>query len=45
MALRQMDNSRYAEKTRGPEDKYLGPLVKTIMNRCIHCNALRSLHH
>lgn len=32
-----MDNSRYAENKRAVEDKYIGPLVKTIMNRCIHC--------
>jgi NADH-quinone oxidoreductase subunit G len=22
---------------RAVEDKYIGPLVKTVMNRCIHC--------
>ena len=32
-----MDNSRYQENKRAVEDKYIGPLVKTIMNRCIHC--------
>jgi NADH-quinone oxidoreductase subunit G len=32
-----MDNSRYNENKRAVEDKYIGPLVKTIMNRCIHC--------
>lgn len=32
-----MDNSRYGESKRSVEDKYIGPLVKTIMNRCIHC--------
>ncbi|MEQ8307409.1 MAG: NADH-quinone oxidoreductase subunit NuoG [Hoeflea sp.] len=32
-----MDNSRYEENKRAVEDKYIGPLVKTIMNRCIHC--------
>ena len=25
------------ERKRGVEDKNLGPLVKTIMTRCIHC--------
>src|SRR5256885_7900459 len=25
------------ENKRAVEDKYIGPLVKTIMNRCIHC--------
>jgi NADH-quinone oxidoreductase subunit G len=29
--------SRYAENKRAVRDKYLGPLVKTQMNRCIHC--------
>ncbi len=32
-----VDNSRFAENKRAVEDKYIGPLVKTIMNRCIHC--------
>lgn len=32
-----MDQSRYQESKRSVEDKYIGPLVKTIMNRCIHC--------
>jgi NADH-quinone oxidoreductase subunit G len=32
-----VDASRYAENKRAVEDKYVGPLVKTIMNRCIHC--------
>ncbi|WP_137135119.1 NADH-quinone oxidoreductase subunit NuoG [Rhizobium sp. FKY42] len=32
-----MDASRYAENKRAVEDKYIGPLVKTVMNRCIHC--------
>ena len=31
------DASRYAENKRAVEDKYIGPLVKTIMTRCIHC--------
>ena len=31
------DRSRYAENKRAVEDKYMGPLVKTSMNRCIHC--------
>ena len=29
--------SRYAENKRAVRDKELGPLVKTIMTRCIHC--------
>ena len=32
-----MDGSRYRENKRAVEDKYIGPLVKTIMTRCIHC--------
>ncbi len=32
-----MDHSRYAENKRAVRDKYLGPLVKTVMTRCIHC--------
>ena len=32
-----MDGSRYKENKRAVEDKYIGPLVKTIMTRCIHC--------
>jgi len=29
--------SRYAENKRAVDDKYMGPLVKTIMTRCIQC--------
>src|SRR3954464_5543053 len=32
-----VDASRFAENKRAVEDKYLGALVKTSMNRCIHC--------
>ncbi|WP_057465608.1 NADH-quinone oxidoreductase subunit NuoG [Pseudovibrio sp. POLY-S9] len=32
-----VDSSRYAENKRAVENKYVGPLVKTIMTRCIHC--------
>jgi NADH-quinone oxidoreductase subunit G len=32
-----MDHSRYAENKRAVSNKNLGPLVKTIMTRCIHC--------
>ena len=31
------DRSRYHENKRAVPDKELGPLVKTSMNRCIHC--------
>lgn len=31
------DFSRYRENKRAVEDKYIGPLVKTVMTRCIHC--------
>src|ERR1039457_3901800 len=32
-----VDASRYQENKRAVENKYIGPLVKTIMTRCIHC--------
>jgi NADH-quinone oxidoreductase subunit G len=32
-----MDSSRYREAKRAVKDKYMGPLVKTIMTRCIQC--------
>ena len=32
-----VDTSRYGENKRAVEDKYLGVLVKTSMNRCIQC--------
>jgi NADH-quinone oxidoreductase chain G len=31
------DMSRFREWKRSTEDKNLGPLIKTIMTRCIHC--------
>ena len=31
------DRSRYKENKRAVKDKDLGPLIKTIMTRCIHC--------
>ena len=31
------DDSRYAENKRAVPEKYMGPLVKTAMTRCIHC--------
>jgi len=31
------DGSRFLENKRAVEDKDLGPLIKTIMTRCIHC--------
>jgi NADH-quinone oxidoreductase subunit G len=31
------DDSRYAENKRAVEEKYMGPLIKTIMTRCIQC--------
>lgn len=31
------DRSRYAEEKRAVKDKELGPLVKTVMTRCIQC--------
>ncbi|MGQ9365204.1 NADH-quinone oxidoreductase subunit NuoG [Azospirillum sp. ST 5-10] len=32
-----MDHGRFAENKRAVKDKYMGPLIKTIMTRCIHC--------
>ncbi|HYD65358.1 NADH-quinone oxidoreductase subunit NuoG [Azospirillum sp.] len=31
------DRGRYGENKRAVKDKYMGPLIKTIMTRCIHC--------
>jgi NADH-quinone oxidoreductase subunit G len=33
-----VDTSRFAENKRAVEDKYIGVLVKTSMNRCIQCS-------
>ena len=30
-------SSRYTENKRAVEDKHMGPLIQTIMTRCIHC--------
>lgn len=32
-----IDTSRYKENKRAVEEKYMGPLVKTVMTRCIQC--------
>ncbi len=32
-----MDHSRFEEAKRAVSEKYMGPLIKTIMTRCIHC--------
>ena len=32
-----VDTSRFAENKRSVEDKYIGVMVRTSMNRCIHC--------
>src|SRR5438874_1532819 len=32
-----VDASRYRENKRAVDEKYIGALVKTVMNRCIHC--------
>ena len=32
-----ISSNRYAENKRAVEEKYLGPLVKTVMTRCIQC--------
>ena len=31
------DGSRYAENKRAVEEKHMGPLIKTVMTRCIQC--------
>jgi NADH-quinone oxidoreductase subunit G len=31
------DDSRYGENKRAVEEKYMGPLIKTVMTRCIQC--------
>ena len=31
------DGSRFEENKRAVDDKYMGPLINTIMTRCIHC--------
>jgi len=31
------DKSRFSENKRSVKDKYMGPLIKTQMTRCIHC--------
>ena len=31
------DSSRYTENKRAVEEKHMGPLIKTVMTRCIHC--------
>lgn len=30
-------SSRFAENKRAVTEKYMGPLIKTVMTRCIHC--------
>ena len=32
-----MDSSRYVENKRAVDEKHMGPLIKTVMTRCIHC--------
>ena len=32
-----VDKSRFAENKRDVKEKYMGPLIKTQMTRCIHC--------
>src|SRR3546814_17280091 len=32
-----VDGSRFNENKRAVEEKYMGPLVKTVMTRCIQC--------
>ncbi|NWG45800.1 MAG: NADH-quinone oxidoreductase subunit G [Alphaproteobacteria bacterium] len=37
MAYGHDDFHRFDENKRAVDDKYMGPLIKTIMTRCIHC--------
>ena len=32
-----VDKSRFVENKRQVKEKYMGPLIKTQMTRCIHC--------
>jgi NADH-quinone oxidoreductase subunit G len=32
-----LGSSRYDENKRAVREKYMGPLIKTVMTRCIHC--------
>ena len=32
-----VDSSRYVENKRAVDEKHMGPLIKTVMTRCIHC--------
>jgi NADH-quinone oxidoreductase subunit G len=32
-----LDHGRYTEAKRAVKDKYMGPLIKTVMTRCIQC--------
>jgi NADH dehydrogenase/NADH:ubiquinone oxidoreductase subunit G len=38
------DRSRFVESKRAVDDKNIGPLVKTVMNRCIHCTRWVAMH-
>ena len=38
------DRSRYGEAKRAVNDKDLGPLVSTVMTRCIHCTPVSYTH-
>ena len=40
-----VDSSRFQENKRAVEDKYLGALVKTSMNRCIQCTRCAAFCH
>merc|ERR1711965_144918 len=32
-----LDGSRFSENKRAVENKHMGPLISTVMTRCIHC--------
>ena len=38
-----VDKSRFSENKRFVSEKYMGPLIKTQMTRCIHCTRCKDL--
>ena len=32
-----LDGSRFSENKRAVDNKHMGPLISTVMTRCIHC--------
>ena len=35
-----LDGSRFSENKRAVENKNMGPLISTVMTRCIHCTVV-----